>query len=610
MKRLISYLSLTLIVFYSLALVGCKDDEETEPTVPQANASGIHQTGTITGKIIDVCTGVPVQNAVVTFGYDGVVGSTVTDISGSFSFANVPVGEYLACPSCSVYAGTYKLTVSLVDYNASQDSTHKKYRNYYYSDVVIKFTNPDSSRFVGLVGDVVLEIGKLNTTLTGQVVDVDMQPVANAEVLLIDMSVIPEIVYKRTVSDVNGHYAFYNVDNGLTIDVIARTADHKFEGQLDYPISLRCNIENEGFISHYDIERVQLKPLDNVAPYVISISPENGADVNTSGFNVVYTFSEPIKQNAYTSIHLSGYSQIGDDIKLTYDGMKKALVPEIPFTLQWAAGNTQLIITPKVDLVGGAKFTLSVATALGKLKDLAGNTCVNNTRITGDFEALKFTTNANTSAPAAPTLGRRVGDIYTSLNYSGGIAGLIWNEVPGAKYFNIYKKVGDGNWQLIKEFLEGRTLDDTTGQLFYGTAASPFQARNVYYAITALSADLVESGFSNVLTYSDDILPTVGTIARSMVSFDDPIYTWDYTINFSEPINIEDAENLGNYVFGNHPGISITKLYAKYYTSGGTYRVVLRTQSNGALPVTYTLTVTNIRDLKGNVMDADSRTNP
>ena len=61
--------------------------------------------------------------------------------AGAYSFANVPVGQYQIVNGAAVFSGTYTLTASLVSYNAGQTDPNKKYRDYYYNNVLITFTS-------------------------------------------------------------------------------------------------------------------------------------------------------------------------------------------------------------------------------------------------------------------------------------------------------------------------------------------------------------------------------------------------------------------------------------------------------------------------------------
>ena len=152
-----------------------------------------------------------------------------------------------------------------------------------------------------------------------------------------------------------------------------------------------------------------ITPVDNVNPFVIGLTPANNSDVSPSNLQVVYTFSEPIKQRAYTRTDLPpGSNTITDDIKVMYVGLKKAATA-ITFLAQWNAGFSQLTITPQ-GIVGSARYTVDLTAAFnsGNLTDNANLVVVNNPNITGDFEVMQFSTNGSSPVPAAPSLTRRL----------------------------------------------------------------------------------------------------------------------------------------------------------------------------------------------------------
>jgi hypothetical protein len=199
-------LALKIFIACFLAMMaGCKQNSST-PIEP-ASLSTYQPKGTITGLIMNRTTNVPVKGAVISVGYDGGVQSATSDGAGAYSFANVPVGQYQIVNGTAVLSGTYTLTVSLVAYNAGQTDSSKKYRNYYYSNVTITFTSlapGDSLAVSDMVGSALLQISYLNTTVVGQVVDENQQPVANATVMLYDATVFPNFLIGQTTTSAAG----------------------------------------------------------------------------------------------------------------------------------------------------------------------------------------------------------------------------------------------------------------------------------------------------------------------------------------------------------------------------------------------------------------------
>ncbi len=590
---------------------GCKQESSTPVEPPLTSLPTYQPKGTITGLVKDGVTNVPVAGVVVSLGYDGKVTSTTSDAAGAFSFADVPAGQYHITDGSIVATGTYTMTMSFLNYNAAQSDANAKYRDYYYRTVTIQFTSlapGDSLAVSDLVGAVVLNVTHLNTTLQGQVVDMSMQPVSGASVMLWDQTVTPNIVIGQASTDATGMYQFTHVDNGITVMVRAKSMDGSLQGALPFAFTLPANVNTDSLRSQVTIERLQILPVDDVNPYVITLTPENNADVSPSGLQIVYTFSEPIKQTPYTNTSLPvGHNTIVDDIHVNYNGMKKAAA-EIGFSAQWNATMTQLTITPS-GIVGSARYSLDATAALatGKLTDRAGNALVNNASIIGDFEVLNFTTAGGTTAPAAPNLTRRIiSGVYNYLNFGGGAVGLEWNYDSAVRSYNIYRSVGNGPYEVLQKDFYGVQYATNSGSLVIPAGANdPLTSTVVHFAVTAVSKDLVESPMSNIITVGDDAKPqliTAGVAAAPGTN------NWVFTLRFTEPLVVATAENAGAYSFGNTGGVAFNTTGASYLGfNAGQYIVQVYVTTNAALPVGYVLFVGNsVTDLAGNSIDPNA----
>ena len=599
-----SLVLLLLVLVVGLVLQGCVSDTTTPVTAPQTKVAPA-QRATITGKIIDGCTNYAIAGAVLSFGNDGSVNSTTSDASGSFAFANVPVGQYTTVNGSTVFSGTYTLTASMVNYNKGQADSTKRYRPYYYNTVTITFTSvQDSTGLLGLVGAINFVITNTNTMVEGSVVDVNMRPVPNAQVILYDQSINPGTAMGITRTNANGIYTFTNVDNGLVVSIAAKSADGVLQGNLG-PFALPCNVPFDSLRAQYTPERVRILAIDNVAPYVIGLTPENKADVSATSMTVVYTFSEPIKQTAYTRTDLGlGHGTIMDAIHVGYSGMKKTTA-DIGFTAAWDPTFTVFTITPQ-GLVGSAKYTVDATAAFtsGNLKDAAGNAVVNNATIVGDFEVLNFTTAGGTAGPTAPTLVRRsVPGVFDPLDYAGGTVGLEWNYDATVRSYNVYRSVNGGSYDLLANNITVTRYQTTAPGLYTGSSPNPLGYGNVAYKVTAVSKDLVEGSASNVVTVTDAVKP-------KLIYFPAPAAApgtnnWVYTIGFSEPMSQSASENIANYTMSSFGGVSYTINSATYAGFDGTRWVVYLYVTSSAAPVAgYALTATSaVVDLAGNSMD-------
>lgn len=610
----------------SISLFGCKEESTTPLEPPPRNSLPTYQPkGTITGLIKDACTNAAVSGAMLSVGYDGGVQSATSDAAGAFSFANVPVGRFQVVGGGFVLTGTYTLTASLVSFNSSQSDTNRRYRDYYYNTVTITFTAlvpGDSLGVSGLVGSIVFNISNLNNIVAGQVVDANMQPVANAIVTLFDQSITPGAVLAQTTTSQLGSYRFTRVDNGLTLMIKARSSDGSLEGSLASNLTLRCNQTYDSLRSQVQAERIVMGPADNVSPFVISINPEHNADVSPSGLQIVYTFSEPIKQTAYTRTGLPpGHNTMIDDIIFNYDGLKKTTGP-IPFTVQWNSTFTQLTVVPQ-GVVGSARYSVNAGTAFasGKITDQANRALVNNANIIGDFEILRITTNGASALPVAPVLARRlIPGIAEQLDYAGGTVSMEWNYDVNARSYNIYKSVGGGAFELIRQNYLGVQFQDNSGTLYTGSLPNPYAATTMEYKVAGVSRDLAEGPASNAMTIRDGVRPQVlwanlsvdSTSATALAN-----NSYYMTISFREPLNIASAQNNPSttYVFTNTSS-PMTVTRADYLGSTGPSRWEVRIGASplGALrpsgAAQPTLTVrSSITDLAGNSLDTAGQVN-
>ena len=616
MKNIIRLLALSIIVGMVLWLAGCTE-ETTAPTplkAPSTEIKTIQPKGYITGKIIDRCTGMAISGAVVSLGY-GDTTHYFTSADGNFAFANVPAGQYQTTALGSVFTGTYNITISMKNINLQQTDPTKRYKDYYYQNVIINFTSlvpGDSLGVSGLVGSAVCTLATLSPTLKGTVVDQNLLPVAAASVIILDHST--SNVLAQTTTGADGSFQISNLENGSSFDIRAKS----FDGSLQATVSksLLCNLLSDSLRTQVLVEQIVLAPVDNVAPFIISVSPDNNADVAV-GTSIVYTFSEPIKQCPYTVTTLGiGHGTIVDNIHVNYIGLKKS-VAEVPVTsITWSNNNTVLTVVPS-GLVGSAKYrvTFDTVTVKANLKDMAGNTLVNNLRLTGDLEGLSFTTAGGTSGLLAPTLSRRtVQGFVGPLDFLGGRVGLEWTSVAGARSYNIYRSVGNGPFEIART--DVYAIQDT---LSYGplvtpqNTVNPLAALSIRYQVRAVSADLVEGATSNNITIADQVNPVLNSVVVAGGTGPAPLLWWIYTLQFSEPLAVGAAQTVANYAILNPDTVtfSITKADYLGYDAGSTsYQVQLLISSNLAAPAGYSIrALAGVTDLAGNAMDATANTN-
>ncbi len=614
-----------------LSYVGCDDISKD---IASVNPETKNFLGTVLGRVLDRCSGAPIAGVKV-----GLAGKSevTTNSNGEFVFRDVPVNaEYTYNNGYTTYWDNYEVHFDFTSYNKNKPDS-LKYADYVVEEVDVYWTdlndgdntdygdggdNSESGSGAdtpvdGIVSSMTnLEFGMLNTTIMGQVVDgVTFAPAANATVLLKHTNGIGHTyVVKTTTTDANGNYTFTNVENGRSLTIEGWDASKIFFGSVG--VNLTCG-QDPMLLTQVDAERLALTTRDNFQPRVVGLSVANNADVTigSNGIDIVFTFSEPIKQTAYTNTTLpKGHSTIIDGITATFVSLKKGMGP-ILFGASWNATFDQLTVNiPAANLVESGRYTLTYSGVTGNLTDNAGNGLVNNTTITGDFfETLNFTTAGSATPPTAPVLQRDSNHTaLTAVNWNGGSVRLRWIQTQNTvKYFDIYKKIGAGPFDRLATNV--RTTDTTltigTEDLNSG-GNDPRYAQSVQFYVQAISINLTPSAASNILTVVDKNLPNV-TSADSLTvdANNNPIIR----VLFDEPIPQDLAETTTNYSFSNDPGnttgTSVLQAVYRGY-NGTTWQVDLTVTPNSLIYSTDQITVSaNIRDLSDNILDTANSAN-
>ncbi|MGE5621032.1 MAG: carboxypeptidase-like regulatory domain-containing protein [archaeon] len=606
---------LIIVSFFMLTAVsfqGCKTESRniTEPVDNPVRT--LRAVGQLTGTVINRSTQKPVANAVVSISYDNKNNRTTTDEFGHYTFSNVPVTDYKLLNGRLVASGSYPVTLSMVELNKTQADS-EKYRDYYYQTANILFTSVkpegDSLAVDNMVADLNFDVAFLNTTVSGKVVDVNNTPAANAVVYLYDLGTFPNYLIAQTTTDNNGVFTFTKVENGATINLKAVSSDAQFEASLPNPKTLDSRITKYTLRPENSSERLELRSIDNHNPFVVAISPEYNADIQSSAdFKIVYSFSEPIQQNQYTKSDVSrGLNTMRDDISFSFDGLKK-VNGALAFDLAWDNTYTKLTITPK-ELLTSGKYTLDMRTVLSKLKDQSGKYLLENSKITGDLnESLRFSINQNLKTTAVPVVSAA-----NILNYDGGNVTLSWGTYtdPNVSYFNVYKSTDGQPFQLLSSSTS-LMYNDNTGSLLYPNSTNPLRAVSVKYKVKAVSRDLFEGEASNVIEIKDSRQPetafdTLTVIAPAGVSADasGSVFTYIYNLAFSEPLSAAEAQKLENYTI---TGAAVSKVSAYYHVNsyGPGYIVDLAITSSSRIPATKYFYINcggTIRDIAGHSLN-------
>ncbi len=356
-----------------------------------------------------------------------------------------------------------------------------------------------------------------------------------------------------------------------------------------------------------------LSGTDTYSPRIVIASPENNADVTPGAMNVVFTFNEPIRQNAYSVPNPSVLDNIYHDINVSYGGKKAA--GNFAHTMSWNATFDVLTISLP-DTGVSSKFTVDLsllsptsATVLGKLKDNAGNGLENSPVLTSG-NLLSFTTNGGVPASAPVILSPDA----AGLDRNATSVTLDWQPANGAtKGYNIYRSTRNNLVTGVAEpfvFLAGpvtaSTYADTLALSGFNLLPSTEVAQSYVYRVTSINSDLIESAPSNELTVKDMVAPTaVGTTGtcvapggNSLTVITTPATTTtngQVQLTFSEPLAVVAAETVANYTGAN---ISAAKL-----TSPTTVVLDFSAPITCGVPTTVTVG-TGITDVAGNALAA------
>lgn len=525
---------------------------------------------TLQGQLTDAVTGEPIVNAKIDIGSR----TAFTNSSGHYEIANVQANS--GTTVARDYQATLTLTGVTAPINMTNAATTPRYPN-------IKFTMPVTAAAGTTAGNHDFKVGKLSATIKGIVGDSTLLPLGGASVELQDNTTgMVGNVLRTTTSDTAtatlGQYSFANVEAGVDYKLVGHSSDASKQGN----ITTGKLTDNQTLqLSLSSTPALILSAIDTYSPRIIKVSPDNNADIAPGAVNVVFTFNEPIRQDAYSIPNLSVTDNIYHDINVSYGGRKAA--GNYAHTMTWNA--TFDALTINLPATGtSSKFTVDLSllspttttgttptTTLGKLKDLSGNALEKSPVLTSG-NLLAFTTNGGVLAvapailsPDAPSLDRNA----TSVT-------LDWLPAAGAnKGYNIYRSTSNSLAPGVTEpFIQiagpvtASIYTDTQTLSGFNLLPLPEVAQSYAYRVTSINSDLIESAPSNEVLVKDVVAPTpVGTSGICVVPGSNSltINTTPATVTsngqvqftFSEPLAAVAAETLANYVGVN---ISATKL--------------------------------------------------
>ncbi len=621
-NRMFTLLALLFIVPMAFALIGCGSSGDGDTTntnktigteVPTHSDDGMIQ-----GVLVDRCTLEPIVGAVLDIGF----ARATTTANGQFVFQNLPPthntdGE----EERYTITGDLRKVTSPVNMAAA---TGTKYPQFKYGMVSLKgeqitlltgapFT--DTTQTINtdpvFTGAGLAFIAKLAATIKGVVAyEATHQPVgANWTVELVSDGITNTAataavggsggkgnVVDTAVTDANGSFTFSNVEafGEFTIHAwntahtfmtnatgVAVTAPSEFE-------TLNLAIQEDSFLP--DVTgAVFVNSTDNLAPVIIAVTPEQDADVvGGTTQDVVFTFSEPIKYNAYTNgISATDTYGMYSDVFVNFDKSKVAFGGNLPYTLAWNAGMDQLTVSI-TSTAPSSEYTVSLCgPSPFNAVDALDLTDRSDNDVTGLCDAGKgvvsFTTFGALS-PDPPTV------TITNLQSLDWMATprLDWDPMSGAACYNVYRTknlvwtagtvgaktpaviVGPCVDVKLSEFTDTTGDDGVAGTADDGpvTMVHGGEVQKTFtYEVASVNMDEEESATLSVAkTAQDKVSPKLSTVAATLVTDlldnDDTL-----TLQFNEPMVEATAEAAGNYTIALIAPANITVNGAAYDTT-------------------------------------------
>ncbi len=597
------FILLAAIIALTLSILGC-DKKTTNYYGGGAATGGDMPMGTIQGYLIDSVTQDPIAGAVIDIG----VAKTTTAADGQYVIENVPTNleSIITTPVAAAgtagnqtvtttYTGSYYMTIDLRNVTspvAMTSTATPRYPDFSYDTVTAQYqiiSNIDTSGS-GSIGSTpltvtqkvtnkMLSVGKLAANIAGVVAygsstpgGLALQPVGSGWTVKLVSNGSSDSegstggtgaasnVVQTATTGANGDFTFSNIESLQNFTIQAWNASGTYSNGTGVTVSAPADGETKQLAVQTN-DAIFVVATDSLSPAIIAVSPENNADItSTGGANVVFTFSEPILQDAYATV-LSNNAAFGtanglyNDVAVNFNGVKAG---NIAHTLSW--DSTRTILTVAIPtLAPSSKYTVDIHLAAlmddaGKCVDTdADNTC--DIAQAADSGArnniVNFTTNggATAAAPSVVLTDSASLDQADTTNFTN-IPCLDWLPVSGAKFYNVYR---------TRNEVWGATVNTGAAQLMTASAISASgwcdaavtfvehdQVKLTYdYTVKSVNSEGTESDGSTAVNAKDVIganLANTGSFVGQINDSDDQI-----TIYFNEQLDEATAETAANY---------------------------------------------------------------
>lgn len=569
MKKIV-YAFLALSLF---AVFGCTGDTTTNSSSLTApNANPFTPKGTVSGLLRDAVTNealvgakVSIMDRSATTNESGLF--TITDVPALNGAGNESTNANSNYP---VVIDMTAINKSIADYNAIATNTVKKaaYPSTAYANANVVYsslgetgstlnaaaatstaTNHDTP-VDGFVANITPFVGKLDANVSVQVVDIDNQVVAGATVYLyynsagtpvstdnstgtngaastaaVDGGAAGHLISTQT-SDANGIVTFSNIEAKRKYVVKGVKGNQQgalaaltapADGLIDvYGLNQGAfaSAVTQGNVANFFSNPLTLATADNIAPTIISASPINLSDIAipaTGNQDVIFTFSEPLKQSQYAKNITKDAAVNGglyNDVIISYDGPKAG---NIAHSLEWNTDFSVLTVhIPATALTAASRYSVDITRAIngagagGQLKDANLN---NFAVFTGS--AISFTTSGgfNVAAPVA-----------AKTNAANSVA-IEWATVVNAASYKVYvAKSGITPYAATGTAANGTTVFAVAGFPTFNIGSIPgiSLANGVVYTVkvTAVNGSGSESDFSNEISFSEVAPAAPAAVAR------------------------------------------------------------------------------------------------
>lgn len=544
-------------VLVASVLAGCGGSIPAPASTPTTTSV------TLQGQLSDTVTGEPIVGAKIAIG----ARVAITDGNGHYEIGNYPAN------SSGGVARDYQATLTLSGVtspvNMSDAAATPR-----YPDMIFKMPVAASAATAPTTHD--FTVGKLSATIRGIVADTGLLTLGGATIELLDntTAMTGNLVRVTTSDAITGEFTFANIEAGIGYKLVGRTSDSTMQGNVTTSMLSDNQILSLGLGG---ISALILSGTDTYSPRIIKVSPENNADVAPGTVDVIFTFNEPIRQNAYSVPNPSVLDNIYRDINVSFGGNKAA--GNFIHTLAWNATFDQLTVSLP-DTGVSSKFTVDLtllsptsATVLGKLKDNAGNGLEKSPVLTSG-KSLSFTTNGGKAA-AIPVI---LSPDAAGLDRNATSVTLDWHPADGAtKGYNIYRSARNGlDTGFVAPFVlivaapvTTSTYTDTFALSGFNLLPTPEVAQSYVYRVTSINSDLIESAPSNEVLIKDAVQPTVvGTFGTCVAPGGDSLTVLtipatkttngQVQFTFSEPLDVFSAETLTNYTGTDISAVKLT----------------------------------------------------